>query len=166
MSAQTLGPGFGSETSALFNPAFCSVLLHNACKGYSEKADAPMPITIAFLLLPTALHRPTREALPGTTATSMWSWLRENPVLVMDLPDRVRGFRPFTAAAITFGLRHAVLSGTHNGLAAGTVGRRPRTLHPTADWNSCLRAAKFLGKWFGVSDIDEANTLAHWGVQP
>lgn len=166
MSTTTSLPALDSETSALFNSAFCAVLLNKASAGYEAKAGEAMPITFAFLLLPSALHKPTRDSLPSTSASSMWSWLRGNPVLLMDFADRVRTFRPFTAAAITYGLQHAVLTGSLGSIAAGKMGRRPRTLYPTEDWLACLKAAEFLGRWFGGSDADEPTTLAQWGVRP
>lgn len=155
-----------SETNTLFNPAFCALLLNKACAAYEAKAGAAMPATFAFLILPSALHMPTREALPGTTAASMWSWLRGNPIILMDFANRVRTFRDFTGAAITYGMQHSVLTGSLGSIAAGELGRRPRTLFPTADWTDCTKAAEFLGRWFGASDADEATTLAHWGVKP
>ena len=166
MSITTPTLAADSETSTLFNPAFCALLLNKACAAYETKAGATMPVTFAFLILPSALHKPTRVALPGTTGSSMWSWLRSNPIILMDFANRVRTFRPFTGAAIAYGLQHAVLTGSLGSIAAGSLGRRPRTLYPTADWTNCVKAAEFLGRWFGGSDVDEANILAHWGVKP
>jgi len=157
---------FESETSTLFNPAFCAVLLNKASASYEEKALKAMPVTFAFLILPSALHKPTRKALPRTTASSMWGWLRSNPVLLMDFADRVRTFRPFTGAAISYGLQQTVLTGSLGSIAAGKLSRRPRTLFPTEDWSACVKAAEFLGRWFGGSDADEATALAQWGVRP
>lgn len=155
-----------SETSTLFNPAFCALLLNKACAEYAAKAGTAMPVTFAFLILPSALHKPTRDALPRTTAASMWSWLRSHPLILMDFSNRVRAFRPFTGAAISYGLRHSALPSSPGLIAAGILARRPRTLHPTNDWTDCTRAAELLGRWFGGSDFDEATTLAHWGVKP
>lgn len=150
----------------LFNPAFCAVLLNKGSAGYETKASSAMPVTFAFLILPSALHKPTRDALPSTTGSSMWSWLRGNPVLLMDFPDRARAFQPYTGAAITFGIQHRLLTSSHGTIRAGEVTRRPRTLFPTEDWTACLKAAAFLGRWFGGSDADEATALAQWGVRP
>lgn len=166
MISTASSPVLDSETATLFNPAFCAAMLHRATTGYQSKASSSMPITFGFLILPSALHKPTRAALPSTTAASLWSWLRANPILLMDFPDRIRGFRPYTSAAITYGIQHDVLHGVDGGLAAGTLRHRPRTLHPTADWLACMKAAEFLGKWLGGSDADEATTLARWGVRP
>lgn len=166
MTASGLQVGVDSETSALFNPAFCAVLLNKACAAYEAKTGSVMPVTYAFLILPSALHKPTREALPRTTGAAMWAWLRSTPVLLMDFPDRVRAFRSFTAIAITYGLRSTVLVGSPGTIGAGSLKRRPRTLLPTEDWTSCVKAAEFLGRWFAGSNTDEATMLAHWGVKP
>lgn len=166
MSASMPEPALDSETSALFNPAFCAVLLNRATRDFETKSGEAMPVTLAFLILPSALHKPTRDELPSRTSASMWAWLRSHPVLLMDFGDRVRAFRPFTAEAIAYALQHGVLEGQLGLIASGALGRRPRTLHPTEDWLSCLRAAGFLGKWFGGVDADEATVLAQWGVRP
>jgi len=155
-----------SESSTLFNPAFCALLLNKACAAYEEKAGAAMPITFAFLILPSALHTPTRDALPSTTASSMWAWLRSNPAILMDFATRVRTFRAFTGSAICYGLQRTVLTSSLGFIAAGKLDRRPRSLFPTDDWKDCVKAAAFLGRWFGGSEADEATTLAHWGVKP
>lgn len=155
-----------SETNTLFNPAFCAVLLNKATKGYEAKAGVPMPVTFAFLILPSALHKPTRNALPSTVASSMWGWLQTHPVLLMDFVDRVRSLRPFTAAALSYGLQHGALKASLGSITPGELGRRPRALHPTEDWLGCLEAAEFLGRWFGGINADEATTLAQWGVRP
>lgn len=163
-SAPVIDPN--SESSALFNPAFCAVLLNKACAAYESKSDVAMPVTFAFLILPSALHKPTREALPGTTASGMWTWLRNNPIILMDFAERVRSFRPLAAAGIAYGVQHAVLIGAAGIVTAGALSRRPRSLRPTNDWNDCVKSAEFLGRWFGGTDTDEATTLAHWGVTP
>lgn len=166
MSIATQIRSADSETSTLFNPAFCALLLNKACAAYETKAGTAMPVTFAFLILPSALHKPTRDALPGSTAASMWSWIRSHPVILMDFASRAQAFRPFTGAAISYGLRHAALTSSPGSISVGHLGRRPRTLHPTTDWTDCVKAAGFLGRWFGGSDSDEATTLAYWGVMP
>lgn len=155
-----------TEASALFNPAFCAVVLYRACAGFTSKADVPMPLTLAYVVLPSALHRPTREALPRTSAASMVAWLRDNPLLLVNLPGRVRAFRDLTSEAIVFGLTHGMLVTDDGSLRGAALRRRPRTLLPTVDWESCMRTAEFLGKWIASSGNDEATTLAQWGLRP
>ena len=58
MSIATPVRSADSETSTLFNPAFCALLLTKACAAYEAKAGTAMPVTFAFLILPSALHKP------------------------------------------------------------------------------------------------------------
>lgn len=156
-----------TEASALFNPAFCAVLLNRAIAAFTSQDGAPMPLTFAYLILPSAMHRPTREALPKTSAASMPTWLRENPLVLSQLPVRVRAFRDYTSQAIIYGLNRRVLVDAPDGaLLALSLRRRPRTLRPTQDWEACVRAADFLGRWVGTSGSDEPTTLAQWGLRP
>lgn len=163
---QSLGPR-DTEATALFNAAFCAVVLNHACAGFAAKSGDAMPLTFAYLVVPSALHRSTREALPGTTATSMTTWLRDHPLVLVDLPRRIGSFREFTSRAIVFGLNHGVLATTDNGaLSALPLARRPRSLRATEDWEACRKAAQFLGRWLGSFGNDEATTLAQWGIRP
>lgn len=155
-----------SDTWRLFNPVFCAVLLNKACAAYKKKSSSPMPVTFAFLILPNALHKPTREALPKTTHTSMWGWLQDNPVLLMDFVERVKAIRPYTGSAIAFGLKNSMLFEAPGTIEPGKLRRRPRTLNATEDWESCVKTAEFLGRWFAGASFDEATILAIWGVRP
>jgi ABC-3C biological conflict system middle component len=158
--------GTGSEASTLFNRAFCAVVLNRACASFVRKAESPLPLTYAYIILPNALHKPTRDSLPLTTAASMWSWLRDNPRVLIALADRVQQFKGMTSAAITYGLLHSALASSSGGLLDVRLRRRPRTLYPTNDWNICVKAAEFLGRWFATFGADEATTLARWGLRP
>ncbi|WP_414577239.1 three component ABC system middle component [Anabaena sp. CCY 9402-a] len=51
------------EYANLLNPAFCSIILHNAIKGYQNEKKQGMPYPLLFLLLPLVLHNSTRNAL-------------------------------------------------------------------------------------------------------
>lgn len=156
-----------TEAAALFNAAFCAVVLNRACAGFTAKGGEAMPLTFAYLVLPSALHRATREALPSTSAASMTTWLRDHPLVLADLPRRVRLFRDFTSQAIVYGLGHGILASNGDGaLSALALARRPRALRPTQDWEACHKAADFLGRWLGSTGSDEPTTLAQWGLRP
>ncbi len=155
-----------TEADALFNSAFGAALLNRACAAYEARASEMMPLTYAYLVLPSSLHLPTRQALPTTTAAAMATWIRENPLVLSDLAVRVRAFRDITSAAIGFGMRHAMIGGSEGSLHALPLPRRPRALRPTQDWQSCMDAAQFFGRWLGATENDEPTTLAQWGLRP
>jgi hypothetical protein len=155
-----------SPTSPLFNEAFCAVLAHAACRDFSLHGTEAMPLPYAYLILPLALHAPTREALPRTTAASMWPWVRDRAEIMAGLTHRIQAFRPYVSGALLFGVRSRVLIAAPDGLTAGVLRRRPRNLRPTVDWSECLRASAFLGRWFAAQRTDTASTLAIWGLRP
>lgn len=155
-----------SNVEALFNPAFCASLGYQICRGHQKKTDSPLPLAYMYLAIPSALHKATREALPRSTASSMHTWLKDNPLILMDMEVRVRNLRSRVSAAITFAVQHGVLINVEGDLIMGYLARRPQSLHPTADWESCMKSAEFLGKWFGVSGTDQATVLAGWGFRP
>lgn len=165
------------EERALFNPAFVALLLNKAAKGHASVADKPLPVPIAYLVVPLALHAPTREALPNSTVSVMPAWVQTQPALLMELPKRVRALRPLVSAATTFGLRHGLLRPEQSGLQAGALRRdrqsfsitgasTPRPgLPATEDAAACFNQAAFLGRWF-AKQPDPLTALAHWGLRP
>lgn len=154
-----------SEAASLFNPAFCAVLLNRAVREYEKKSDLAFPLTYAFLILPSALHTQTRKHLPSRVSVSMWPWIRSHPDIMLDFAERARNLQPFISDAIKFGLQYGVLTSGQWSLYSGKLERRPRSFLPTTDWQDCLYAAEFLGRWFGSSEMDELTMMTLWGVK-
>jgi hypothetical protein len=153
------------EEEALFNAAFVSVLLSEAAKQYDEKSGRhAMPVILPYLVAPLALHRPTREKLPARVTAQMGEWVRAHPELLVDLGDRARSLRPLVSAGVCFGLRHGVLQTADGGLRAGHMQRRPHRMARSADVDSCVARAGFLGRWFAQQG-DAVTTLAMWGLR-
>lgn len=155
-----------SEAESLFNPAFCAVLLNKASSAFETHGGNSLPFVYAYLIIPLALHSPTRQALPQRTTSSMWAWVRDNPETLMDFPDRVQELRPVVGAAILFAIRHSSLTIINGGLSSKPLKRQPRSLRPTDDWRSCVHASGFLGRWFASVKVDEPTLLAKWGMRP
>jgi len=153
------------EEEALFNAAFVSVLLSETARQYDERSGGrAMPVILPYLVAPLALHRPTRDILPARVTTQMGEWVRAHPELLMDLGDRARSLRPLVSAGLCFGLRHGVLQSADGTLRAGPAQRRPRGMARSADVDSCIARAGFLGRWF-VQQGDAVTTLAMWGLR-
>jgi hypothetical protein len=166
VSASILEIG-STEEVALFNPAFLSRLLLATCNGWKSSEGQGMGVPIAFLAVPLALHRPTRDDLPRNAATQMQKWIRENPQHLAQFDKRVVSLRPFVGIALRYGLRHGVLVSDSGHLRPGVVKRRPRGFAEleTDDVTSCLVASAFLGRWF-ARQPDTATSLAMWGLRP
>ena len=99
------------ELRALFNPAFCSMLIRETLKAYQteDRKKGGMPLPAVYLILPLLLHHATRSSLPRTTRTSLTKWISEHPEIHIGLAGRVSGFFAITSEAMRFGIAiHAI----------------------------------------------------------
>jgi hypothetical protein len=158
---------FSSEELALFNPAFLGRLLHAAVTDYEKDSQQPLPVAITFLIVPLVLHKPTRDDLPAVASSQMQKWIREHPRHLVQLDTRVIGMLPFIGIAVRFGLHHGLLTSTSGRIGAGLLQRRPPgySALETPEVEACLRAARFLGRWF-ARQPDAGTLLALWGLRP
>ena len=163
----TLSEISASDEMALFNPAFLSILLHAAISEHEVVAGRGMAVHLPFLLIPLALHQPTRTDLPSKSSAQMQKWIRENPRHIAGLDKRAVSLRPFVAIAIRFASIHGVVQIEGAVLRGGALKRRPRGYadHETDDSRECQKAARLLGRWFGRQP-DPATLLAIWGLRP
>ena len=153
-----------SEQIALYNQAFVAVVIRSGVAGYS-KSGRNMPPELAFLLVPLALHLPTRESLPIHSSTQMQKWIREHPLHLVKLEIRVLAMKQFVGAGLRFGTRHGVIRSVDGQLAAGGLRRKPRDFSQSKEVRDCVQKASFLGRWF-ARQPDEATLLAMWGLRP
>ena len=153
------------EEAYLLNPAFCCITLSASVAGYEGEG---MPFPLSFIILPLALHKPTRTRLPTNTRTSLPAWLEENADARVLFYERLIALKPFTREALLFGLSHEALK-LH---ANGTV----RMIKPNSWIDKALRnlendaresvmRARFIGKWFAA--VGPAQTVMDlWGIRP
>jgi hypothetical protein len=152
-------------SSSLFNPAFCAVLLHSCVRGHYSRVESGLPLVLAYIALPAALHEATRHALPRSISTSMWSWLDDNPLPLVDFPSRAIALRPYISEGVTLGLRHGVLTADGAFLFPGEL-TRSRSVRPSSDWTNCVKRSEFMGRWFSTAGSDTASIMARWGIRP
>lgn len=156
------------EERHLLNPSFCSVVLWYAAAGYVTKRNPAMPLAMSFLVLPFVLHRPTRESLPRTTATSLAAWLTDQPLIRARVAERAIALRPFTQEALLFGGAHQLLVLGADGIRASASTKKAieSGLAETSDEvRACAKRADFVGKWFEKAGKAET-VLALLGVRP
>lgn len=156
-----------SEEVALFNQAFLARILRDALIDFEKEAHENMPVPLAFLLVPLALHKPTRDDLPTRSSSQMQTWIREHPRHMAQLGTRVVGMRSFVGLAIRFGLYHGVLTSESGRIGGGSVKRRTHSYNEleSVEVQECLQTARFLGRWF-ARQPDAATLLAFWGLRP
>lgn len=154
------------EVERLLNPPFCAGLIARAAARYGASQTRPtaagdgLPYLLSFLILPLALHAPTREEINSHKATyGLHRFVRGRPDLLPGLDRRVEGFRAATLAALLFGSAYHCLD------------VNPETLRITADRRfaakltgsgglpesaaSPVHAAERLGAWFAGAGIGQ-----------
>ena len=155
-----------TEVAHLLNPAFCSVLLHEAVSGYEQELETGMPFALSFLVLPLVLHKPSRDVLPRTVATKFHSWVHNNQELRVDFHKRAEWLSPHTKESLHFGMRAGILVVLDEGLLSA-----PKHSCKDPGWPSqtepgtCRSSARFVGRWFTRAG-EAATIFAILGVTP
>jgi hypothetical protein len=145
--------------AAYLNPALIAAVLAAACQGYNPTRSRAMAWPLAFIAASLVLHRPTRDALPGTTATRLTTWIGRNPVLQAGFPARVKALTPEVREGLRFGLRHGALTLAPDGLVSAIAVRLP------GDAGVITDRARFVGRWL-VRSGDTATIFSLLGVEP
>jgi ABC-3C biological conflict system middle component len=138
------------EEAAHFNPAFCGELLARTVYEYHRLRGAPLPLPLAFLVLPLTLHLATRRALPRKANATFASWSAEHEAILVGVPDRVLRLRPVTREGLLFLLQLGAAIVGADGVSPGEKPLRLSTKPPfsTAEVNEVRRTAGLLGRWF------------------
>jgi hypothetical protein len=157
------------EYANLLNPAFCSILLHNAVKGYQNEKNIGMPYSLLFLVLPIVLHRSTREVLPKKIVTKLHIWMQERPEVRVEFSDRTKNLVPYTKEALTFGMQTKIISIDRQGNLSWVKGQLRNI--STVSWSKdtetaiCYKKAEFVGRW--LAQAGEVSTIyTMWGICP
>lgn len=146
------------EAVALFNVAFTTELLVNACWHKQQHRPQGLSWPAAFVVLPLTLHPATRITLPRKSTVSLAGWAARHPECLADMQYRVAMMATPTKRAIRHGLRMGRLRLDATDLVA-TV--RPR--NPTKKWpdelTEAVRAARICGRWFNAIEVQTAFEL-------
>ncbi len=157
------------EYANLLNPAFCSILLHNAIKGYQNEKKQGMPYPLLFLVLPLVLHNSTRNTLPKRIVTKLHIWLQRHPEARVGFGDRTSNLVLYTKEALGFGMQIGIINTCDDGKFTWVNGK----LKPISavSWSSdtepaiCCKKAEFIGRW--LAQAGEVSTIyTMWGICP
>ena len=149
----------------MFNPALISVTIATAANQYEETAGFAMPWPLAHLVTPLVLHRPTREGLPRTKATSLAKWAGDNTVLVAGLPARARQLAPYVREGLRFGLREGTIELVDGDALRSLAETQINVRKVDGDLAVIYRAAGMIGRVFGRTG-SAATVFAALHVQP
>ena len=157
-----------SEEAHLFNPAFCGSLAYEFLKSYTVAAgrgSADLPLV--FCALPICLHLETRQRLPSSTRTSVYTWLQREPGALVGYADRARDLAPYLKQGVSFGFSRETFAFDTQGASA--LGDKKATFTPgflhnaTAEVREIVLSARMLGRWFAGAGTT-ATILAAWGI--
>lgn len=156
------------EEANLLNPAFCCLGVTAAVAGYQVVAARGLPLALAHLVLPIALHKPTRDLLPRDRRTSLPLWIQENASVRVLFHERLLSLKVFTNEAILFGHRSGWLkladdASLRTDRTETALRRAYQTLEDEP--RDCALKAIFIGKWL-ASAGSSATVMALWGLQP
>jgi hypothetical protein len=144
-----------SELAALFNPAFCGVILYLSIVNYEKQDKRGMPLPLVFLLLPVLLAASIRRSLPGTARTTFHVWLDRKPHIKISLAKRAANLAPITREALMFLMQRAHLSSSGDRIQKGKIIKGlPRYLAQTGELGDLAEGARILGTMLGkVNDV-------------
>lgn len=151
--------------AAMLNPALIAAILAAAANQYEDTSGVAMPWTLSFLVPPIVLHRPSREALPRTSKTSLSRWVAENATLSAGFPARATHLLPHVREGLRFGLRHDVFHLTKQGAALYCENAPKTSRRSPGDLVPVIRGAGMLGRIFARTG-DAATVFAALRVRP
>jgi len=156
------------EEAHLFNPAFCGALLYEFIRSYTKAKDDHVDFPLPFCALPLALHPASRDRLPYSTVTSLYTWLEENADMRVDYAARARSLAPYVREALRFTIgRNAIALNANGQLQLGSK----RASFPdsyldgmTPEIKEIVTATRKVARWFGAAG-ETATIMTAWGVR-
>lgn len=159
------------ELANMVNPAFCSMLLHSTIDSFYKKTQFGLDYSLAFLVLPLVLHRPTREAVPLKPRSSLPDWVNVNRQKLALFPGRAQQLVPYTREALMFGIQQGFIEISNEGRNVGKLKPTSMVLRPVPEWHQgsepldCARKARIIGDWF--AEYGDGSVLFQlFGVRP
>lgn len=147
------------EAVALFNEVFTSELLVNAAWAKEQDSGIGLSWPACFLILPLALHPPTRESLPRSPSVTLAAWAIRNTALSQSIGFRVSTTVDQTKRALRFGMRSDRLTLLGTDVIATARPRNPDPKKWPEELITAVRAARVSGRWFRATDVYTAFNL-------
>jgi Family of unknown function (DUF6521) len=156
-----------SEEARNLNPAFCGELIFRTVSEYVRLRQDPFSFPLSFVVLPIALHKPTRDILPGNASAALAGWIAERSPFLVEFPERTLRLVPVTREGLLFMFQHKVLGWDAGGLVPGErpIGRSSRPSQVTDDVAEARSAAALLGRWF-ANQGSPSSIMLGLGVSP
>jgi hypothetical protein len=144
------------------------MLLWHAALARQRDTESPLTFDEAFLILPTVLHRQTREELPRSLRTSLAVWLDQYPLARGRIAAKANLLVPFTKESLTFAGLHGFIRINGGKLEADETRSSDVTAvlrNTSEEVRHCAKRAEFVSKWFAQAG-NAATVFALIGVRP
>lgn len=146
-----------SELDRVYNPALGAFLLWRTCQGYFGEASHGLPIPLAYLALPIALHGESRDTLtrtnPGSGLSLFAAKLGAKQEDLLALHERALALRSLTHASITTAAMANMLHFDPAAAKLLPLDAKPPT--PSPDTVKLGRACEKLGTWLARMPIEQ-----------
>jgi hypothetical protein len=126
-----------------------------------------LPFELAFVGASLVLRGQTREQLPRTIASSLATWVRDNPLERSAVAKGVVVLRQTVREALLFGAQHKLLVVDGRWIATGeSQAKKIKTYlgASSTEVKDCMRQAVFVGRWLCKAGTPPT-VLALLGVQ-
>lgn len=150
---------FSDDVFSASNPAFCALVLHYFLKGFNESNKNGVDFPILFLPIPLLLSTDVMSTLVHTNkATGFLNWITSNPLVKIDLHERIHNTIQITKDAILFGTQQGVLlvSDTAQFYPTGTIKEKDVK---EIGLHSYTSVSERFGYWSGK--LDSTKTLLY-----
>lgn len=161
------------EQRNLLNPAFCAIVVWHLARGYRAESTTlgipatGLPFELAFVGGSLVLRGQTRDQLPRTIASSLATWMHDNPLERSAVAKGVIVLRDTVREALLFGVQHAMLSLDGRRIDANDAQRKKINAYlreSSDEVRECMRQAVFVGRWLCKAGAPPT-VLALLGVQ-
>ncbi|WP_425513292.1 three component ABC system middle component [Stenotrophomonas pavanii] len=154
-------PAHLSGLDLIYNPSFGSYLIWRAASGHFSESGRGLPIALAFLVLPIALHGESKSALIGTNMPSgltlFAAKLGAKQESLLAIHERAIALRSLSLASLTTGTMAKFMivdPGTATILSLDS-----EIPSPSSSMRKLGLACEKLGVWFGRLPVDQVASI-------
>lgn len=136
------------------NPAFCAYILATFISAYEEEKSRSPEMLLCYAALPIALSGDLEKTFLGTNRlTGFLEWLQRNPVVQIDLRERIDSSADIVTEAIQYGCFSRLLSINEQGLvSAGPKSTNKSAINRLSSHNlNAFKRARSLGYWMAMA---------------
>lgn len=146
-----------TELERVYNPALGAFLVWRTCQGHFAESSEGLPVPLAYLILPIALHRESRDALTRTNSSSGLSLfaakLGTKQEDLLAVHERALALRSLTHSSITAGALVKMLHFDPASAKLLPLDTKPPT--PSSDTLKLGRACEKLGMWLARMPVEQ-----------